>query len=297
MFRYILRCDWWFTSYEWNANNSVRAHSNTTHWQAHWVCFMLLVVYTCVCARVFVWVCICKSCCFLFHLLHAYSFNCPFFLWYCLRKSRRNWVRVWERICFRTLQSWLQRLLLFNFFRLIFLVVVAIFFSCSLQKCVRVYSTRSQAFLFFEIYFSVNRFVFSLSSSSVFTFKFVFFFSAHNVIIQNIFFNTSIFFARRLYLVHYFDRFLVRFVSFSFKLRCTNITYIRSKSQNYFILCGSFLLYVVVMNEFNGKISFSFIIEAEYCKNMKFKRNHSLNRALLQNWEGKKIDTFSISTE
>lgn len=43
MFCHILRCDWWFTSYEWNANNSVRAHSNTTHWQAHRVCFMLSV--------------------------------------------------------------------------------------------------------------------------------------------------------------------------------------------------------------------------------------------------------------
>lgn len=60
MFCHILRCDWWFTSYEWNANNSVRTHSNTTHWQAHRVCFMLSVLAsTCVCMREFLFLFIC----------------------------------------------------------------------------------------------------------------------------------------------------------------------------------------------------------------------------------------------
>lgn len=45
MFYHILRCDWWFTSYEWNANNSVRAHSNTTHWQANRACCFCVVFF------------------------------------------------------------------------------------------------------------------------------------------------------------------------------------------------------------------------------------------------------------
>lgn len=75
MFCHILRCDWWFTSYEWNANNSVRAHSNTTHWQAHrgFVLCCQFCEYVCVCAN--------------FYLLHVQSFVRSIVC--CLRKSRR----------------------------------------------------------------------------------------------------------------------------------------------------------------------------------------------------------------
>lgn len=76
-FNHILRCDWWFTSYEWNANNSVRAHSNTTHWQAH------------------------RACCFLFLAYANQEANCRDDH-LCGSGKENEIVFVWERIFFRT---------------------------------------------------------------------------------------------------------------------------------------------------------------------------------------------------
>lgn len=48
-FNHTLRCDWWFTSYEWNANNSVRAHSQIPHTGKR--IDRLLFQFSCCCCR------------------------------------------------------------------------------------------------------------------------------------------------------------------------------------------------------------------------------------------------------
>lgn len=110
---HILRCDWWLTSYEWNANNSVRAHLNTTHWQAHRTLLLL------------------RSFCCLRKLRSEHN------SFYELEKKRKI-VRVRKDLFFAVIQ-----LLLSAFF---FLLPFAVFLACIKHSCV--YSSKNKFSLF-----------------------------------------------------------------------------------------------------------------------------------------------------